>query len=393
MSKRTGVIRHLKFAATTFFVVGGICGLILGAGLSALASSAGLHGAFEPAFARLGNVGLLPSIGSSAQGIGKFYIEASAELGVVVPPEPGSLVMGGFDAVAECAHVDLEMERQLGAISDLQTHPTLGELNYFWKTTETEKKDIAVGAAVPPLYLERMPADLPETRDILLRKRSFITMMLPHILAVNAEIEAERSRIIAIRDQFDNPTGPGHQDIEQLFNIFQDYGVKGLDFVRLLARVDTIPPALAIAQAAKESGWGTSRFAQQGNALFGQWTWNSEDKGIIPKERPKGKTYRVRAFDNILDATRAYAANLNKTRAYGRFRVLRSNIRAQGKSPNGVRLTETLDKYSTIGQRYVQALKRLIADNQLTKLNNARLAERLTIPVSETDAAVIAMSK
>jgi Bax protein len=390
MSKRPGILRHLGFAATVFFTIGGICGLILGAGLSAIASSPRPNASFEPTFARVGNVEPIGSFNSPAALYGDAVVEASAQLGVVMPPPPGSPVMGEFDAVAKCAYVDLEMERRLAEISDLRAQPTLRSLNAFWKATATQKNDIASGADVPPLFLTRMPADLTESRDISLRKRSFITMMLPHILAVNAELEADRGRITAIRDQFNDPTGPSDQDVVWLFAIFKDYSVQNLDFDKLLARVDAIPPALAIAQAAKESGWGTSRFAQQGNALYGQWTWNPKHRGIVPKERPKGKTYRVRSFDSVLDATRTYAANLNKTRAYGRFRVMRRDIRAQGKSPSGVRLTETMDKYSAIGQRYVRALKSLIAANQLTKLNNAQLAERLPMPVRETDTALIA---
>ena len=148
--------------------------------------------------------------------------------------------------------------------------------------------------------------------------------------------------------------------------------------------MDIIPPALAIAQAAKESGWGGSRFAQAGNALYGQWTWNSSHKGIIPKERPKGKTYRVRAFDNILNATRAYMLNLNANRAYGGLRERRLQRRKAGKALTGLALTEELLGYSAIGNRYVKALKSLIRANKLTALNTAKLGESFMPDAPET---------
>lgn len=307
---------------------------------------------------------------------------ASAELGEVTPPSPGAAVLGSFDVVHACANVDLEIERRMTQVEALARRPTLPGLERFWRANAAFPADIGKGTPAPRLLLARLPQDLTNAVEVSRKKRDFIGLMLPHILAVNAEIEADRARIASIASRLDAPGEPSRAEMDWLLAQFELYGVKDHSAKKLLDRVDVIPPALAIAQAAKETGWGSSRFAQKGNALYGQWTWNPKDKGIVPKERPKGKTYRVRAFDSIKDATAAYALNLNRNAAYSRLRAIRAKLRADGKRPNGPELTGALDKYSAIGQRYVRALKQIIRANDLTRLNDAKLAPLtpMTIP-------------
>lgn len=300
--------------------------------------------------------------------------------GRVIPPEPGLPLLRFFDAVAACADVDLETERRAALVGRLPDAPRLGQLEQFWSAHEMAPEAILDGAEVPPLFLDRLPRDMSDDMDVPRKKRGFIMLMLPHVLAVNAEIMADRARLLSLQARLDEPEGQSDAEIDWLLGMFETYGVDDHDMNTLLARVDGIPPALAIAQAAKESGWGSSRFAQKGNAMFGQWTWDPTDKGIVPLQRPAGKTYRVRAFDNLLAATRAYALNINRHSAYGRLREIRRRLRAKGKAPNGLELTSALDKYSTIGQRYVRALNRLIKNNDLTRLNDAQLAAELVLP-------------
>ena len=296
----------------------------------------------------------------------------------VVAPDLTGGMLDAFDAIAETSKFGVEARKS--ALLGLQTDPELDLLNRYWREIGALPEDIADGAAAPPLLLTRLPADLDDSLDVEAKKRSFIALMLPHVLATNQEIAADRERLLALQSRMQDPTEPTTDELDWLLEQFAAYGVDDHDFETLLARVDVIPPALAIAQAAKESGWGTSRFAQTGNALFGQWTWNAGDKGLTPRERPAGRSYRVRAFDSILDATRAYARNLNTTGAYKQFRMLRKRLRAEGQSPTGLELAATLDRYSTIGDRYVKALRRLIRHNDLTKLNNAALAPVLQPP-------------
>jgi len=309
---------------------------------------------------------------------------AALPAGSVTPPIVGVPVLSRFDVLMASAAHDLQEEIHKHRFDNLTNAPDFETLDAYYDAHGFTLSRAGKTMATPPLFLKTLPRSLANGRDIPRRKRLFISVMLPHILAANAEIEADRQRLQFIVASFDDPIGPSDQDITWLFSKLTDYRVKDLSMDRLLARMDIIPPALAIAQAAKESGWGGSRFAQAGNALYGQWTWNSAHKGIIPKERPKGKTYRVRAFDNILDATRAYMLNLNANRAYGGLRERRQQRRKAGKALTGVALTEELLGYSAIGNRYVKALKSLIRANKLTTLNTAKLGASFMPDTPET---------
>lgn len=301
-------------------------------------------------------------------------LQVSATFGRVTPPSPERPVLRGFDAVNDCAGIDLRSGLSEAAASKLAALPRLDRLELFWQAHGLETKAVALGAEVPPLFLEKLPPRFSEPElDVSRKKRAFILAMLPHILAVNEEIRADRARLLAIRANLEDATGPGQADIDWLFGMFEAYGVKDGSLDRLLARVDVIPVALALAQAAKESGWGASRFAQAGNALYGQWTWDETDKGMVPRNRPEGKTYRVRAFDSVLDATRAYAVNINTHPAYEQLRQMRREIRARGEAPTGLEFTDALDKYASIGKRYGRALRNIINRNGLTALNDAAL--------------------
>lgn len=313
-----------------------------------------------------------------------------ASLGRVIPPEPGRPLLRFFDAVAACADVDLTAGTPPPAdLAELGRAPRLDRLERFWRAEGLAPKSILLGAEVPPLFLAKLPSDMNDEMDVPRKKRGFVMMMLPHILAVNEEIMADRDRVLSLTGRLDDVAEePADAELDWLFAKFRDYRVDDFDLDTLLARMDAIPPALAIAQAAKESGWGSSRFAKLGNAMYGQWTWNPADKGIVPKKRPAGKTYRVRAFDDLLDATRAYARNINSHPAYGRLREIRRKLRRAGKSPSGLELTRALDKYSTIGKRYVRALNRIIKTNDLVALNGAVLAE--TAPAAPAAPATLA---
>ena len=136
--------------------------------------------------------------------------------------------------------------------------------------------------------------------------------------------------------------------------------------------VDIIPPSLAIAQSAEESGWGTSRFAREGNALFGQKTWK-KGKGIVPKKRAIGKKYKVRSFEHLIDGVHSYARNLNGHFAYKIFRAKRANLRKNGLRIDWLSLADTLFSYSERGDDYIQTIKRIIVENRLAVFDYARL--------------------
>jgi len=359
-------------------------GLVVGAALGAVANSAVKTGGA----ASIDVFRLVPPQGLSfalmGAGAGMRPTPASATFGQVTPPSPDHRILKGFDAVRNCSEYDLKADLKAAALDKLSERPQLASLERFWEAHGLETKSVALGAPVPPLMVDRLPPSFADDdMDVSRKKQAFILMMLPHVLAANREILADRARILYLQSAMDEATGPADEEIDWLFGMFADYGVDDHDFDTLLARVDVIPPALAIAQAAKESGWGGSRFAQVGNAMYGQWTWDPTDKGIVPRNRPAGKTYRVRAFDSVLDATRAYAININTHPAYGRLREIRRDMRKSGRAPSGAEFAEALDKYATIGKRYVRALKQIIRLNGLANLNEAVLAPTLSAPLQE----------
>ena len=135
--------------------------------------------------------------------------------------------------------------------------------------------------------------------------------------------------------------------------------------------MDEIPVSLAIAQAAKETGWGTSRFAQEGNALFGQWTWSGE--GLKPKDSEKNEGHKVMKFNVLQASVRAYQRNLNTHSSYKDFRQERARLRDMGKPLDSIILSEFLDEYAETGDEYVEVLKKIIKQNNLQDFDDAKL--------------------
>ena len=136
-------------------------------------------------------------------------------------------------------------------------------------------------------------------------------------------------------------------------------------------RMDIIPVSIGLAQAANESGWGTSRFALEGNALFGQWTWSK--KGISPKNKDPNQSHKILQFQILKASVRAYKNNLNTHNAYQEFREARAKLRQEDKIINGLELTKYLKKYASIGEKYVAILDAIIERNSLTDFDKANL--------------------
>ena len=135
--------------------------------------------------------------------------------------------------------------------------------------------------------------------------------------------------------------------------------------------MDIIPVSLAIAQAAKETGWGTSRFAIEGNALFGQWTWSGE--GIKPAGADTDATYKVMKFNVLKASVRAYQRNLNTHSSYKKFRFIRAQLRDDNKKLDSLKLAECLDNYAQTGTEYTKVLKQIIQQNQLKDFDEVKL--------------------
>ncbi len=165
----------------------------------------------------------------------------------------------------------------------------------------------------------------------------------------------------------------------------RDYGLAELDVAELVRRVDIIPPSLALAQAAEESGWGTSRFAREGNAIFGQRVWRGSN-GMVPGRRDEGETFRVRAYDQLIDGVMSYARNLNGHVAYDDFRRSREKQRQSGQMPHGYELALSLLSYSERGAKYLTTIRKIMRVNGLQNFDKARLRLRRFAEVPAPDA-------
>ena len=152
---------------------------------------------------------------------------------------------------------------------------------------------------------------------------------------------------------------------------YKQYGIPSKDLSVLKERMDEIPVSLALAQAAKETGWGTSRFALEGNALFGQWTWSGE--GLKPKDSDKNTGHKVMKFNVLQASVRAYQRNLNTHSSYKPFRQARSKLRDAGKSLDSLILVKYLETYAQTGEKYVEVLQQIIKQNNLKDFDNAKL--------------------
>ncbi|WP_417318506.1 glucosaminidase domain-containing protein [Emcibacter sp.] len=223
---------------------------------------------------------------------------------------------------------------------------------------------------VPRLYLSGVPSELAEMSDIRERKKLFISTMLPLILKVNEIILEDRQKLERIIRKIEVGTVPTTSELHWLQRKQKQYRMKTEDLYALRKRINVVPPSLALTQAAIESGWGTSRFAQEGNALYGQWTWGKD--GLVPERRDDGKKHKIRSFPNTIEAVFGYVHNLNTHRAYRKFREERTRQTRTGKL-NVQKLVETLDNYSELREKYVQTLKNIIRVNRMRDFDGARL--------------------
>ncbi|MGB0630351.1 MAG: glucosaminidase domain-containing protein [Alphaproteobacteria bacterium] len=239
---------------------------------------------------------------------------------------------------------------------------------------------------VPRVFIASLPADLKQLRRADLRKITFIKSTLPLILHANELIEQERQRILELRDRAVLGQKLTPEETAWLADTADRYGLDSLDFDALLMRVDIIPPSLAIAQAAEESGWGTSRFAREGNALFGQRAYKAHRKGIVPKGRPDGKTFRVRAFDHLIDGVKAYVHNLNSHFAYKDFRDLRESLRGATGHIDGYALAGSLLRYSERGEDYIETIRVIMRVNALQVFDAAKLGKSVSPDDDAPDA-------
>lgn len=232
---------------------------------------------------------------------------------------------------------------------------------------------------VPRLYLTTLPTGFDRLEKVGPRKRAFLRVVLPLVLRVNVEIGIVRTRVAALLERIEAGESLRATDRRWLLSVARRYGVidaeQELGEVRqalddraraeLLRRIDAVPVPLALAQAIVESGWGRSRFAMEGNALYGQWTWDKA-QGIAPAGAPDA-AHAVRAFDSLIHSVRGYMHNLNTHAAYADFRAARVD------GAGAPALARTLTRYSERGAVYGEELVEIMAQNDLEAFAGARL--------------------
>ncbi|MGD8810417.1 MAG: glucosaminidase domain-containing protein [Gammaproteobacteria bacterium] len=230
------------------------------------------------------------------------------------------------------------------------------------------------GAAVPRIFLARVPNGLADVKQSTQRKQVFLSVMLPLVLEANEQVQRKRAQLLVIDAKLAAGKPLTADQQKRLEAIAAEYGVDADRTDILLRRVDAVPPSLALAQAAIESGWGTSRFIREGNAVFGEWTWGSE--GLVPNGREEGKSHKIRTFGQLLDSVRSYVHNLNTHAAYRDFRQTRHTLRAEGQPLAGLALVPTLISYSELKGKYLSLLRSIITSNELQSLDGARLRDK-----------------
>ena len=239
-------------------------------------------------------------------------------------------------------------------------------INLF-EDLDYDLKGVRAGQKVKPIYLTKLPKDLKTLGDTGQKRELFIKILLPLILDENEKISRDREKLFKILAKNFNSIG----ERVWLKRRFKEYKIEDKDLGKLKMRMDIIPVSIAIAQAANESGWGTSRFALEGNALFGQWTWSK--KGISPKNKDPNKTHKILQFQILKASVRAYKNNLNTHNAYKEFREVRAQLRQEDKQIVGLDLTKYLKNYASIGEKYVRILEDIIEKNSLTDFDKANL--------------------
>jgi len=215
--------------------------------------------------------------------------------------------------------------------------------------------------------LPHLPKEIKMIENIKDRKRLFIQIVLPLILEENRILRYERKKLFSILNKNNN----SKEEKNWLEKKFLQYGIKNKDIASLKIRLDEIPVSLTIAQAAKETGWGTSRFALEGNALFGQWTYSG--KGIKPKAIDDDKNHKVMKFKILKASVRAYQRNLNTHSSYRMFRKVRAEFRDYEEKLDSLILVDFLDKYAQTGKEYTKTLKKIIKQNSLTDYDDVKL--------------------
>ena len=238
-------------------------------------------------------------------------------------------------------------------------------LNLF-EDLEYDLDRVRSNKLVKPIYFTRLPKDLDEIKSVTQKKETFLQILLPLVVAENETILKNRKYLFKILKK--------NQSVENTNWInkkYKKYKVSKKNVDELIEKMDIVPTSIALAQAAKESGWGTSRFALEGNAIYGQWTWNGD--GIEPLEKTKNKSHQILKFPLLRASVKAYINNLNSHNGYKSFRKKRLQLRNENKNLSGLDLIHELDNYAQTGKEYTKILEKIIKQNDLDEFETVTI--------------------
>ena len=238
----------------------------------------------------------------------------------------------------------------------------------LFKDTEYDLNEIRKSKLVKPIKLSLLPEEIRKIESTKEKKKLFLEIILPLVLEENNRIKLDRLKLFRVLNKKNN----SNSETRWLNSKFKQYGVVNKDLSTLKIRMDEIPVSLALAQAAKETGWGTSRFAIEGNALFGQWTFSGE--GIKPAGADSSDgSHKVMKFKVLKASVRAYQRNLNTHNSYREFRKARALMRERDQKLDSLELAVYLDKYAATGVEYTKIIKKIIEQNSLQDFDKVKL--------------------
>lgn len=240
-------------------------------------------------------------------------------------------------------------------VSSLQKN----ELINNFKIDEVRKTKI-----VPKIEITQLPKDLKTVKSIKNRKDLFLKIALPLIVQENKKLLSINKQINSIKHRFSQIS---RKEAVFIANLMEEYKEVSID--NLLIKIDEIPVSLALSQAVIESGWGTSRFAYEGNALFGQYVWGNTTNGIVPNEREINAKYKIKSFNTLRESVASYMKNLNTNSHYNEFRINRFVLRSNKQPLSGSYLADYLFNYS-IENDYPSKIKKLIEINNFEDFEN-----------------------
>ncbi|MCK6264998.1 glucosaminidase domain-containing protein [Vibrio sp. ZSDE26] len=247
----------------------------------------------------------------------------------------------------------------------------------FWQSEQSEIEPVVIQdeqreVLVQAHSIDTAP-DFASINDIQQKKTAFFDYLKPGIALENKRILKERARLEQIQAHFNNNelTSEDGSYAERLGQLYQvevpSEGINAKWIDMMLHRVDVLPEALVLTQAAKESGWGTSRFATQANNYFGQWCYSS-GCGVVPEQRKEGMTHEVASFSSVQESIHRYFMNVNRNRAYQDLRNIRFDLHSNNldllDTDSAIELANGLIRYSERGQPYVDEIQSMIRFNQ-----------------------------